>query len=175
MRSGLLDSVASPCLAISYGPPNFSRPILNSILRRIQHRRMDCCRTTSRGSADCSGFEQSGGFQGPLDFRQRRSTQCLLANRLNLFWDLDWEGIPERLDTTSTGRCRPGSRLCRYSKTRAAITKCAEDWSEVDYWLDLGNNAEAGQFILGEPLNRRNRRHRLRLRTVSDLFSEVIQ
>jgi PRTRC genetic system ThiF family protein len=53
--------------------------------------------------------------------------------------------------------------------------KCAEEWSEVDYWLDLGNNADSGQFVLGEPLNRRNRRHRLRLRTVSELFPEVIQ
>jgi PRTRC genetic system ThiF family protein len=58
---------------------------------------------------------------------------------------------------------------------RAAIAKRAEDWSEVDYWLDLGNNADSGQFVLGEPLNRRNRRHRLRLRTVSELFPEVIQ
>jgi hypothetical protein len=39
----------------------------------------------------------------------------------------------------------------------------------------LGNNADSGQFVLGEPLNRRNRRHRLRLRTVSELFPEVIQ
>ena len=41
--------------------------------------------------------------------------------------------------------------------------------------MDLGNNADSGQFVLGEPLNRRNRRHRLRLRTVSELFPEVIQ
>jgi PRTRC genetic system ThiF family protein len=60
-------------------------------------------------------------------------------------------------------------------KARAAIAKCSEDWSEVDYWLDLGNNADSGQFVLGEPLNRRNRQHRLRLRTVSELFPEVIQ
>jgi PRTRC genetic system ThiF family protein len=100
----------------------------------------------------------------------------VLANRLNLFWGLHWVGIPERLD--------PKRRLdgvdivigCVDSrKARAAIAKCAEDWSEVDYWLDLGNNADSGQFVLGEPLNRRNRRHRLRLRTVSELFPEVIQ
>jgi len=29
--------------------------------------------------------------------------------------------------------------------------------------------------VLGEPLNRRNRRHQLRLRTVAELFPEVIQ
>jgi len=60
-------------------------------------------------------------------------------------------------------------------QSRAAIAKCAEDWSEVDYWLDLGNNSDSGQFVLGEPLNRRNRRHRFRLRTVAELFPEVIQ
>ena len=100
----------------------------------------------------------------------------VLANRLNLFWGLDWEGIPERLD--------PKRRLDGVDivigcvdtrKARGAIAKCAEDWSEVDYWLDLGNNADSGQFVLGEPLNRRNRRHRLRLRTVSELFPEVIE
>ena len=99
----------------------------------------------------------------------------VLANRLNLFWGLDWQGVPERLD--------PKRRLDGVDivigcvdtrKARAAIAKCAEDWSEVDYWLDLGNNADSGQFVLGEPLNRRNRRRRLRLRTVSELFPEVI-
>jgi PRTRC genetic system ThiF family protein len=100
----------------------------------------------------------------------------VLANRLNLFWGLDWEGIPEGLD--------PKRRLegvdivigcVDTRKARAAIANCAENWSEVDYWLDLGNNADSGQFVLGEPLNRRNRRHRLRLRTVSELFPEATQ
>lgn len=99
----------------------------------------------------------------------------ILANRLNLFWGLDWEGIPERLD--------PKRRLDGVDivigcvdtrKARCTIAKCSEDWSEVDYWLDIGNNADSGQFVLGEPLNRRNRRHRIRLRTVSELFPEVV-
>jgi PRTRC genetic system ThiF family protein len=100
----------------------------------------------------------------------------VLANRLNLFWGLDWEGIPERLDPK---RKLDGVDIvigCVDTRTaRATIAKCAEDWSEVDYWLDFGNNADSGQFVLGEPLNRRNRRHRLRLRTVSELFPEAIQ
>ncbi len=100
----------------------------------------------------------------------------VLVNRLNLFWGLDWEGVPERLD--------PKRRLdgvdivigCVDTRmARRAIAKCSDDWSEVDYWLDLGNNADSGQFVLGEPLNRRNRRHRLRLRTVSELFPEVVE
>jgi len=100
----------------------------------------------------------------------------VLANRLNLFWGLDWAGIPEHLDTNSRLDGVDIVIGCVDTrKSRAAIAKCAEDWSEVDYWLDLGNNADSGQFVLGEPLNRRNRRHRLRLRTVSELFPEVIQ
>jgi len=85
----------------------------------------------------------------------------VLANRLNLFWGLDWEGIPERLDGK---RKITGVDIvigCVDTRAaRAAIAKCVEDWSEVDYWLDLGNNADSGQFVLGEPLNRRNRRVR---------------
>jgi len=100
----------------------------------------------------------------------------VLANRLNLFWGLDWQGIPESLDPR---RKLDGVDIaigCVDTRAaRAAIAKCAEDWSEVDYWLDLGNNADSGQFVLGEPLNHRNRRHRLRLRTISELFPEVIQ
>jgi sulfur-carrier protein adenylyltransferase/sulfurtransferase len=100
----------------------------------------------------------------------------VLVNRLNLFWGLDWEGIPERLDGK---RKLTGVDIvigCVDTRAaRAAIAKCVDDWSEVDYWLDVGNNADTGQFVMGEPLNRRNRRKKLRLRTISELFPEVIQ
>jgi hypothetical protein len=39
------------------------------------------------------------------------------------------------------------------------------------YWLDIGNNAASGQYILGQPLNSRNRRAAVRLRTVSEFVS----
>ena len=42
------------------------------------------------------------------------------------------------------------------------------------YWLDLGNNAASGQFVLGQPLNARNRRKAARLRTVGELYPEII-
>ena len=42
------------------------------------------------------------------------------------------------------------------------------------YWVDLGNSASTGQFVLGEPLNGRNRRSRNRLRTVAELFNEIV-
>ena len=42
------------------------------------------------------------------------------------------------------------------------------------YWLDLGNNADSGQFVLGQPENQRNKARELRLPTASELFPELI-
>jgi PRTRC genetic system ThiF family protein len=106
----------------------------------------------------------------------------VLVNRLNMFWGLKWEAIPAHL--------KPGSHISRsYSgddlrahivvgcvdtrAARAAIRDAVGNWSTVSYWLDLGNNADSGQFILGEPPNQRNRRSRLRLRTPAELFHEI--
>jgi len=107
----------------------------------------------------------------------------VLVNRLNLFWGLKWEAVPVHL--------RPGTFISRsYSgddlrahiavgcvdtrAARAAIRDALGKWSTVSYWLDLGNNADSGQFILGEPLNERNRRSKLRLRTAGELFPEIV-
>jgi PRTRC genetic system ThiF family protein len=57
---------------------------------------------------------------------------------------------------------------------RATIRDAVSNWSTVSYALDLGNNADSGQFILGEPLNERNRRARLRLRSAADLYPEIL-
>jgi PRTRC genetic system ThiF family protein len=56
---------------------------------------------------------------------------------------------------------------------RATIRDAVSNWSTVSYWLDLGNNADSGQFILGEPLNERNRRAKLRLRSAAELYPEI--
>jgi PRTRC genetic system ThiF family protein len=44
----------------------------------------------------------------------------------------------------------------------------------VRYWLDLGNNATSGQYLLGQPSNAQNKRSALRLRTISELYPEII-
>ncbi|MGD0459457.1 MAG: PRTRC system ThiF family protein [Terriglobia bacterium] len=107
----------------------------------------------------------------------------VLVNRINLFWRLKWEAVPVHL--------RPGTFISRsYSgddlrahivvgcvdtrAARAAIRDAVGNWSTVSYWLDLGNNADSGQFILGEPLNERNRRAKLRLRSAAELFPEIV-
>jgi PRTRC genetic system ThiF family protein len=106
----------------------------------------------------------------------------VLVNRLNMFWGLKWGAIPAHL--------KPGSHISQsYTgddlrahivigcvdtrAARAVIRDAVSNWSTVSYWLDLGNNADSGQFILGEPLNERNRRAKLRLRTASELFPEI--
>jgi PRTRC genetic system ThiF family protein len=100
-----------------------------------------------------------------------------------LFWGLKWEAVPVHL--------RPGTYISRsYSgddlrahivvgcvdtrAARATIRDAIGKWSTVSYWLDLGNNADSGQFILGEPLNERNRRAKLRLRCAAELFPEIV-
>jgi len=40
--------------------------------------------------------------------------------------------------------------------------------------LDIGNNAESGQFILGQPLNQTNKRKTGRLQTAYELWPEVM-
>jgi PRTRC genetic system ThiF family protein len=106
----------------------------------------------------------------------------VLVNRLNLFWGLKWDAVPAHL--------KPGSYISRsYSgddlrahivvgcvdtrAARATIRDAVSNWSTVSYAMDIGNSADSGQFILGEPLNERNRRARLRLRTAPELFSEI--
>ena len=57
---------------------------------------------------------------------------------------------------------------------RATIRDAVSNWSMTSYWLDAGNSLDSGQFILGEPLNQRNRRSRLRLRSAAELYPEIV-
>jgi PRTRC genetic system ThiF family protein len=107
----------------------------------------------------------------------------VLVNRLNLFWGLKWEAIPVHLGQgTFVSRSYSGDDLRAHivvgcvdtRAARAAVRDAVGNWSTVSYWLDLGNNADSGQFILGEPLNERNRRAKLRLRSAPELFPEIV-
>ncbi|MGH9454322.1 MAG: PRTRC system ThiF family protein, partial [Terriglobia bacterium] len=101
----------------------------------------------------------------------------VLVNRMNLFWGLEWTVVP-KAPTQETLRSSYGSYNGRYLQSdivigcvdtrvaRAAIRDAVSNWSTVSYWLDLGNHATGGQFVLGEPQNARNKRSRIRLRTV---------
>jgi PRTRC genetic system ThiF family protein len=107
----------------------------------------------------------------------------VLVNRLNLFWGLKWEAVPVYLKPgTFISRNYSGDDLRAHivigcvdtRAARAAICDAVGKWSTVSYVVDAGNNADSGQFIMGEPLNERNRRSRLRLRTAAELFPEIV-
>jgi PRTRC genetic system ThiF family protein len=102
-----------------------------------------------------------------------------LINRINIFWGTKWTAIPNRFHARSfeSDRSNVPDVLIGCVDTREARNAIEESfthaWSGTCYWLDLGNNAASGQYVLGQPLNRRNRRKAERLRTVSELYPEI--
>jgi PRTRC genetic system ThiF family protein len=99
----------------------------------------------------------------------------VMVSRLNLFWGLNWTASPEFLSEQS--KIGDFDVVVGCVDTRAArilISKHVQGWrSRVGYWLDLGNSADSGQFVLGQPLNGRNRRSAIRLRTSPEIFPEL--
>src|SRR2546427_3876182 len=83
----------------------------------------------------------------------------VLVNRLNLFWGLKWEAIPVHLKPgTFVSRSYAGDDLRAHivigcvdtRAARAAVRDAVSGWSAASYMIDLGNNSDSGQFILGE-------------------------
>ena len=111
------------------------------------------------------------------DIGQNKAT--VLINRLNLFWGTQWSAIPNHFHAKSFERNqdRTCDLLIGCVDTRAARKAIEESFKrslrDTYYWLDLGNNAASGQYVLGQPLNGRNRRKANRLRTISELYPEV--
>jgi PRTRC genetic system ThiF family protein len=111
------------------------------------------------------------------DVGQNKAT--VLINRINLFWGAKWNAQPTCFDETTlrSNNERNPDFLIGCVDTRAARglidrSVCKKS-SYVAYWLDLGNNASSGQFVLGQPLNGRNRQKAKRLRTVTELYPEI--
>lgn len=116
---------------------------------------------------------------GAADIGHNKAT--ILVNRLNLFHGLSWRSeeaffSKDRRDNLSSYD-NTIDFLISCVDTRAARSEMHEafntkrgPWRNVRYWLDIGNNASNGQFVLGQPLNDLNRQSRTRLRTVTELF-----
>jgi PRTRC genetic system ThiF family protein len=97
----------------------------------------------------------------------------VLANRLNLFWGLQWQASTEYVTRKTEGKMDiiiscVDTRAARWEITKSPLFR------ECTYWLDIGNTAAGGQFILGQPKNNRNRTTRGRLPTVAELFPEIV-
>jgi PRTRC genetic system ThiF family protein len=99
----------------------------------------------------------------------------VLAHRINLFWGLNWQGMQATIQQLKKGSDVDFVIGCVDTrKARRAIDKWVLN-SRVLYWLDLGNNASSGQFILGQPKNSANRREKDRLPTVAELYPEILK
>jgi PRTRC genetic system ThiF family protein len=104
----------------------------------------------------------------------------VLINRINTFWGKSWKAVNYRFTQKSLRRARQwqsdlvigcvDSKRAR-KNIHLAITMIGD---RTSYWLDLGNNAASGQFILGQPLNTGNRKLRDRLPTIAELYPEII-
>lgn len=99
----------------------------------------------------------------------------VLATRINTFYDLRWDAVPAYL--TAQSDLSGFDLVIGCVDTRAAraiLSKLvASKTSTVTYWIDLGNAASSGQFIIGQPKNRTNTGPD-RLPTVAERFPEIL-
>jgi PRTRC genetic system ThiF family protein len=103
----------------------------------------------------------------------------VLVNRVNLFWGLEWKFVPHLFSRNENEFNNYACDIlfgCVDTRAgRREIHKAVTDpYCRVGYWFDLGNNAASGQYLLGQPSNGRNRRSATRLRTISELYPEII-
>ena len=98
----------------------------------------------------------------------------VLVNRINLFWGLHWRASTEYVTRATQGKM---DIIISCVDTRSARLEILKSplMKDCRYWLDIGNNADSGQFVLGQPKNHLNRHLRHRLPVVSELFPEILR
>ena len=102
------------------------------------------------------------------------SKAVVLAHRTNMFWGLSWQGMQLKIEHLKSGS--QVDILIGCVDTRVA-RRAIDRWtlrSRVLYWLDLGNNASIGQFVIGQPNNFANRKKKDRLLAVAELYPEIV-
>jgi PRTRC genetic system ThiF family protein len=102
------------------------------------------------------------------------SKAITLMHRINSFWGLNWQGMQAQIQQIAKDIEIDLAIGCVDTrKARRAIDAWVRK-SRVLYWLDLGNSASSGQFILGQPKNAVNRKKKNRLPTVAELYPEIL-
>jgi PRTRC genetic system ThiF family protein len=97
-----------------------------------------------------------------------------LTYRINLFWGLNWQGTQAQIEQVAKNTDVDLVIGCVDTrKARRAIDKWVLN-SRVLYWLDLGNDASSGQFVLGQPKNPANRKKKDRLPTIAEMYPEIV-
>ena len=103
----------------------------------------------------------------------------ILINRVNVYRGMSWSALPQMFSPDFfKGGGRHFDILIGCVDTKAARRAIASAVTDatcgIAYYLDLGNSESTGQYILGEPLNYRNRRKAARLRCVFELYPEML-
>lgn len=97
----------------------------------------------------------------------------VLATRINLFYGLGWRAYPRFMDESWRDETDILVSCVDTRKARKMLLRTAA-YQACHYWLDIGNNAATGQFVLGQPDNRSNSKCSSRLPTVTELFPEIV-
>ncbi len=98
----------------------------------------------------------------------------VLVSRYNLFWGVEWKAVTRHLSKGDNISADIVIGCVDTRRSRRLIQQATSKGSDTTYWLDLGNNAASGQFVLGQPLNDRTRDLPCRLPTVAELYPETV-
>lgn len=98
----------------------------------------------------------------------------VLVSRINMFWGLNWIAETQYVNQGWSGDHEHILISCVDSrKARQSIMR-TQAYTDAAYWLDLGNNSDTGQFVLGEPHTVAKAKGVHRLPNVADLFPEIV-
>jgi PRTRC genetic system ThiF family protein len=103
-----------------------------------------------------------------------RNKADLLISRLKMIDPSikNWEARQERFTAESTLNNALMVITCVDNKeARRGVHKAIFEKDRALYWLDLGNEADSGQIVLGESMHRARK---LRLPVVTELFPEIL-
>ncbi|MGH7468713.1 MAG: PRTRC system ThiF family protein [Longimicrobiales bacterium] len=95
----------------------------------------------------------------------------LLVTRINAFWGLDWHAEDFHLVANSGIEAHIVIGCVDTRAARRTIEQVTRA-QEVNYWLDLGNRADDGQFLLGQPPG--TAPDSRRLRTIAEEWPELL-
>lgn len=107
----------------------------------------------------------------------------VLVNRINQFHDLEWEANPYKFDIQHAINIKKSNLIISCVDSVRARREIDETLNRMhsyqgvpSYWLDTGNGSDFAQVVFGEhhPKNKRERADSMRLRTVTDLYPEML-
>lgn len=109
----------------------------------------------------------------PADVGQNKA--ITLVHRLNCFYNLGWEASPNLYSPGDKLRISAPDMIIGCVDTKKARREIGKALGKSYncYWLDLGNDADQGQVVLGQNSRGLGSRNAYRLPTVLELFPEM--